>query len=166
MYKYTLSVKGKNKKYIKFVKLHTVCKRPIFRVQSGKRLHWAEKIYTGTACGACDKYEVCKGLLLQQKINQRSPQTKKEKQLIPAVKHPPLYGIHFIIIILTILIIISQSSIVIMTMMIILIWQRGVISNSRPLAAAEGRSHVLSVTATDCGGNLTTIMMIMVTLLI
>ena len=33
-------------------------------------------------------------------------------------------------------------------------FQRGVISNSRPLAAAEGRSHVLSVTATDCGGEL------------
>ena len=30
--------------------------------------------------------------------------------------------------------------------------QRGVISNSRSLSAAEGRSHVLSVTATDCGG--------------
>ena len=28
-------------------------KRPIFRVQSGKKLHQAEKIYTGTACGAC-----------------------------------------------------------------------------------------------------------------
>ena len=52
--------------------LHTLCditqrvsnyytlysKRPIFRVQSGKKLHQAEKIYTGTACGACDKYEV------------------------------------------------------------------------------------------------------------
>ena len=24
-----------------------------------KILHLAEKIYTGTACGACDKYEVC-----------------------------------------------------------------------------------------------------------
>ena len=24
-----------------------------------KILHLTEKIYTGTACGACDKYEVC-----------------------------------------------------------------------------------------------------------
>ena len=53
--------------------LHTLCditqrvsnyytlysKRPIFRVQSGKKLHRAEKIYTDTACGVCDKYEVC-----------------------------------------------------------------------------------------------------------
>ena len=24
-----------------------------------KKLHWAENIYTGTACGACDKYRLC-----------------------------------------------------------------------------------------------------------
>lgn len=30
--------------------------------------------------------------------------------------------------------------------------QQGIIINTRPLSAAESRSHVLSVTATDCGG--------------
>ena len=34
-------------------------KRSIFRVQSGKKLHQAEKIYTDTVWGVCDKYEVC-----------------------------------------------------------------------------------------------------------
>ena len=29
-----------------------------FHVQSRKFYTWQEKIYTGTACGACDKYEV------------------------------------------------------------------------------------------------------------
>ena len=62
--------------------LHTLCditqrvsnyytlysKRPIFRVQSGKKLHQAEKIYTGTACGACDKYEVCSHAYEKEKI--------------------------------------------------------------------------------------------------
>ena len=33
-------------------------KRPIFRVQSGIKLHQAENIYTDTVCGVCDKYEV------------------------------------------------------------------------------------------------------------
>ena len=28
-----------------------------------KKLHQAEKIYTGTACGACDKYEVCNSFI-------------------------------------------------------------------------------------------------------
>ena len=38
---------------------HTLySKRPIFRVQSGKKFHHAEKIYTDTVCGVCDKYEV------------------------------------------------------------------------------------------------------------
>ena len=31
----------------------------IFRVQSGKKLHRAENIYTDTVCGVCDKYQVC-----------------------------------------------------------------------------------------------------------
>ena len=31
----------------------------IFRVQSGKKLQRAEKIYTDTVCDVCDKYEVC-----------------------------------------------------------------------------------------------------------
>ena len=38
-------------------------KRPIFRVQSGKKLYQAEKNYTDTACGVCDKYEVWEGLV-------------------------------------------------------------------------------------------------------
>ena len=33
-------------------------KKQILRVLSGKKLHRAEKIYTDTACGVCDKYEV------------------------------------------------------------------------------------------------------------
>ena len=33
-------------------------KRPIFRVQTGKKLHRTEKIYTDAVCGVCDKYEV------------------------------------------------------------------------------------------------------------
>ena len=33
-------------------------KRPIFRVQSGKKLHRTKKIYTDAVCGVCDKYEV------------------------------------------------------------------------------------------------------------
>ena len=33
-----------------------------------KILHLAEKIYTGTACGACDKYEVCYIQLLEYAI--------------------------------------------------------------------------------------------------
>ena len=32
----------------------------MFRVQSGKKLHRTEKIYTDAVCGVCDKYEVCK----------------------------------------------------------------------------------------------------------
>jgi len=43
--------------------------------------------------------------------------------------------------------------------------QRGVISNSRPLSAAEGRSHVLSVTATDCGGRESSPVLVTVTVL-
>ena len=33
-------------------------KRPIFRVQSGKKLHRAENFYTDAVCGVCDKYQV------------------------------------------------------------------------------------------------------------
>ena len=43
--------------------LHTVCQiiqlnGKVFAFHL-KKLHRAEKIYTGAACGACDKYQVC-----------------------------------------------------------------------------------------------------------
>ena len=34
-----------------------------------KILHLTEKIYTGTACGACDKYEVCINLCLRTQFH-------------------------------------------------------------------------------------------------
>ena len=37
-------------------------RRPIFRVQSGKKLHRAENFYTDAVCGVCDKYRVCPSL--------------------------------------------------------------------------------------------------------
>ena len=41
--------------------LHTVCQIIQFKILRSiwKNLHQAEKIYTGAACGACDKYQVC-----------------------------------------------------------------------------------------------------------
>ena len=41
-------------------------KRPIFRVQSGKKLHQAENIYTDTVCGVCDKYEVWENVFTEK----------------------------------------------------------------------------------------------------
>ena len=38
-------------------------RRPIFRVQSGKKLHRAENFYTDAVCGVCDKYRVCVQIL-------------------------------------------------------------------------------------------------------
>ena len=53
MLNYTLSVKAANS-----VNYYTVkCQFFAFNLE---KLHRAEKIYTGTACGACDKYQVCK----------------------------------------------------------------------------------------------------------
>ena len=43
--------------------------------------------------------------------------------------------------------------------------QAGVISNSLPLSAAESRSHVLSVVATDCGGKESSPVLVTITVL-
>ena len=51
-------------KIIYCVALHIVCQviqlNGKFFSSIWKNLHRAEKIYTGTACGACDKYEAWK----------------------------------------------------------------------------------------------------------
>ena len=48
--------------------IHYTVKGQFFAFNLEKKLHQAEKIYTGTACGACDKYEVCGKLRNQSKI--------------------------------------------------------------------------------------------------
>ena len=45
--------------YTKGVNCQFFAQKGINFLRSGKNLHRTEKIYTGTACGACDKYEVC-----------------------------------------------------------------------------------------------------------
>ena len=63
-----------------------------------KKLHRAENIYTGTACGACDKYRVCHDqgrwgsqMILQTKYTPQNKNTKYKAQNTHCVLHNEVY---------------------------------------------------------------------------